>query len=206
MPPGLAAMRAFRNERNYTFMAEKFRYFQFLVYPESAPSGWLEILKKSLGDYAISPVHSSDEEITKPHHHVIYRHNCPVTLDCAKRFIPEGVPANGYVEPVFHATNAQRYLIHLDQPEKEQFKDGVNAITVLNGFPLDLSRELTKIEKQEIRSKCFSWIVDNSIIEYAEFLDSLLELGNPDMFDYAFNHTIAFNAYLKSRRHGGISK
>lgn len=183
---------------------KKFRYFQFLVYPDSAPGDWVEILEKSLGEYAISPVHSGDEEISKPHHHVIYKHGGPCTLDHAKVVIPDAVPANGYVEPCLHPGNAQRYLIHLDQPSKEQFDGGVNAITILNGFPLDLSRELTKTEVREIRAKCFEWIQSYGVVEYAEFLDSLLELGNPDMFDYAFNHTIAFNAYLKSRRHSGM--
>lgn len=205
MPPGLAAWRAFLDKGDSIIMADKFRYFQFLVYPQSAPADWEKILEDSLGDYAISPVHNGDDDISKPHHHVIYKHGNPCSLDFAKSVIPSVVPANGYVEPCMHPGNAQRYLIHLDQPEKEQFPGGVNAIRVLNGFPLDLTRELTKIEKQEIRSKCFAWIVDNSILEYAEFLDSLLELGNPDMFDYAFNHTIAFNAYLKSRRYGGIT-
>ena len=180
---------------------KKYRYFQFLVYQESAPDDWREILKKSLGKYAISPVHSADEEISKPHWHVIYKHGNPCSLDFAKSVIPGGIAANGYVEPCLHPGNAQRYLVHLDQPEKEQFADGVNAITVLNGFPLDLSRELTKAEKQEVRSRCFEWIDENGIVEYAEFLDSLRVLGNPDMFDYGFNHTIAFNAYLKSKRH-----
>ena len=182
---------------------KKWRYFQFLVYPKSAPDGWLDILRDSLGDYAVSPLHSGDSEENEPHYHVIYKHGNSITLDCARQFIPEQVPANGYIEPVIHPTNAQRYLIHLDQKDKEQFQDGENAITILNGFPLDLTRELTKAEKSEVRAQCFNWIRSNSIIEYSELLDSLAELGNPDMFDYAFNHTIAFNAYLKSLRHGG---
>ena len=106
---------------------KKWRYFQFLVYPKSAPDGWLDILRDSLGDYAVSPLHSGDSEENEPHYHVIYKHGNSITLDCARQFIPEQVPANGYIEPVIHPTNAQRYLIHLDQKDKEQFQDGENA-------------------------------------------------------------------------------
>lgn len=185
----------------------KARYFMFLVYPESAPKDWQKSLERSMGMYAISPLHepdASDTEQAKPHYHVIYKHSNSVTLDAAKRAIPDAVPANGYIEPVFHPGNAQRYLIHLDQPEKQQFEGGISTITVINGFPLDLSRELSKVEKCEIRKSIFEWIRDNGINEYSTLLDSLDMLGNPDMFEYAFNHTIAFNAYLKSRRHSGM--
>lgn len=182
---------------------DKFRYFQFLVYPESAPENWFQLLQDSLGMFAVSPLHEPGEE-EKPHHHVIYKHGNPVTLETVRRFIPGGVPANGFIEPVVHPGNAQRYLIHLDHPEKQQFDGGQGAIEVLNGFPLDLTRELSKVEKQQVRKRVFDWIRDNGIVEYSELLDSLDALGDPDVFDYAFGHTIAFNAYLKSRRHGGF--
>lgn len=181
---------------------EKWRYFQFLVYADSAPKDWVSQLRDSLGMYAISPEHEPEGDEKKPHYHVIYKHGNPVALDTARRFIPEGVPANGYIEPVIHPGNAQRYLIHLDQPEKQQFSGGQGEIIALNGFPLDLTRELSKLEKQQVREKIFIWIRENGIDEYAKLLDGLDMLGNPDMFEYAFNHTIAFNAYLKSRRHG----
>ena len=183
--------------------SEKWRYFQFLVYPDSAPENWLQILNDTLGMYAVSPRHEPDDGDSKRHFHVIYKHGNPISLETAKRFIPDQIPANGYFEPVLHPGNAQRYLIHLDQPEKQQFAGGQGCISVLNGFPLDLTRELSKVERQIVRARVFEWIRDNGINEYSKLLDSLDVLGDPDMFDYAFNHTIAFNAYLKSRRHGG---
>ena len=165
----------------------------------------MQTLRDSLGDFAVSPLHHGDNDDSEPHYHVIYRHGNPCSLEYAKGCIPSGIAANGYVEPCKFPTNAQRYLIHLDQPEKEQFEEGQNAITVINGFPLDLSRELTKAERVEIRERCFDWIQQNDITEYCEFLESLRLNGNPDMFDFAFNHTIAFNAFLKSKRHSSAS-
>ena len=64
-----------------------------------------------------------------------------------------------------------------------------------------MKRELSRSELNEVRKKIFEWIRDNDLDEYSTLLDSLDVLGDPDMFEYAFSHTIAFNAYLKSKRH-----
>ena len=180
---------------------DKYRYFAFLVYPETAPVDWKKQLKDTYGMYAISPLHDPDEEQTKPHFHVIYKHPNTVSLDAAKRCIPDNIPANGFIIPLHHPRVYQRYLIHLDDIGKQQFQDGYHAIETLNGFPLDLRKELSETERFEIRSRVFDFIEDNAICEYCDLLNGLQSLGDADMFDYAFNHTIAFNAYLKSKRH-----
>jgi hypothetical protein len=179
----------------------KSTFFVFVTYPESAPKDWMEKLKASHGAFAVSPLHEPDEENAKPHYHVIYKHGGPITLDGAKRVIPAGIAANGYVEPCPHPRGYQRYLVHLDDPEKQQWEgDPRELIWTCGGFPLDLSRELTKAELQGIRADIMAAIRDANLTEYADLLDLLLDSGMWDHFEYAFNHTIAFNAYLASRR------
>lgn len=179
----------------------KKRYFSFLVYEDSAPEDWVGVLRRSHCMFAISPMHQPDEECKKPHWHVMYYSgHGPVTLASAKAAIPEGVPANGYVEPVASAQGSQRYLIHLDDPEKQQFPEGVNSITVLNGFPLDLSRELSKAERAKVRSALFQIIRENGVCEYADFIFGLETMGDPDMLDYACTHTILFSKIIDSQR------
>lgn len=180
---------------------EKYRYFAFIVYPESAPADWQQQLEDSHGEYAISPLHTPDGEDAKPHHHVLYCHGAPTTPAAARRAIPETVPANGCIEPVPAPRGYQRYLIHLDNPDKQQFADGSNAITVLGGFPLDLSKDMSKAERDALRGKLFSLMREQGICEYADLLDGLQDMGAADLFDYAFNHTIAISRYLDSVRH-----
>lgn len=180
---------------------EKSRYFDFLVYEESAPDDWVGVLRRSHCAFAISPIHRPDDECRKSHYHVVfYSGNGPITLAAAKTKIPAGVPANGYVEITASSSGYQRYLIHLDDPDKEQFPDGVNAITLLNGFPLDLTRELSKAEKAKIRLELMGIIRDNGVTEYSDFIFGLMDLGDPDMLDYACNHTILFNGVINSQR------
>lgn len=177
------------------------RHWTFIVYPESAPDDWVGILKRSHGMYAISPLHQPDEEHDKPHYHVIYYHGNTTTPSGAKKAIPQEVPANGYIEAARTVSGLQRYLIHLDDPEKEQFPGGENDITLLNGFPLDLTRELSKSEKAQIRLDLIEIIRSFSFTEYSEFIFYLADKGDPDMLDYACNHTILFNGIITSNRH-----
>lgn len=180
-------------------MVEKTRYFTFLVYPESASSDWLKVLEKSLGAFAISPLHEPDDEVTKPHYHVIYCHGNTVSLEGARKAIPTSVPVNGYIEPVAHPRQLQRYLIHLDQPDKEQFEHGQDEITTMNCFPLDLTREFTKGEMADMKRQCFEICDNYNLVEYCDLLD-YLRSANFDLFDYASNHTVMFNGYLTSKR------
>lgn len=187
-------------------MAEvvKSRHFDFLVYPDSAPDDWVGILRRSHCQFAISPLHAPDDEVKKPHYHVMfYTGRGPITLPAAKQKIPAEVPANGYVEVTASATGYMRYLIHLDDPEKEQFPGGENCINLINGFPLDLTRELTKAEKAAIRSQLVALIRDNGVVEYSDFIFGLEDMGDPDLADYAATHTIFFSKLIDSQRHKG---
>lgn len=179
-------------------MADKHRYLAFEVYEESAPQDWWKTLKETHGMWCRSFHHGEDGG--KDHYHVMYCHGAPTTDAALLRVVPEGIAANGHVEVVPHPRGYMRYLIHLDDPEKEQFEDGANHIECINGFPLDLTKEYTKAERNEQRFRCFQLIRDNGIMEYADLLEGLMEIGQPELFDYACNHTILFRGYLDSRR------
>lgn len=176
-------------------------YAVFLVYPESAPADWWEVLKSSHGSFARSPLHAPDGEESKEHYHVIYKHGTNLNLNGMKRVIPAGIPANGYVELCSHPRNYQRYLVHMDDPEKQQWEgDPRELIETCNGFPLDLSRDFSQAERAEQRKQVFQLIRDNGMVEYADLLEGLMDKGLYDLFDYACNHTILFSHYLASRR------
>lgn len=183
----------------------KKRYWLFVVYPESAPEDWMERLKKTRCCFAISPLHAPDDQNTKPHYHVIYYSPGPITYENACAVIPEGVPANGHVEWAKSPQGSQRYLIHLDDEEKEQFPEGVKAITCLNGFPLDMTRQFSKAELNELRRRILDYIRDFDIVEYADLIYSL-EYFDLDMQDYACTHTILFDRVISSRRNAKQQK
>ena len=177
----------------------KKRYFLFIVYPESAPDDWMDILKRTRCPYAVSPLHQPDDEHDKPHYHVIFYTPGPITLENAYDVIPSEVPANGHIEWAKSSSGSQRYLIHLDDPDKEQFEKGAKAIKILNGFPLDLTREYSAAELRELRRRVLDFIREYEIMEYCDLVYGLEDI-DLDMQDYACNHTILFDRVISSRR------
>lgn len=157
--------------------ATKSRAFTGLVYPDSAPAGWQGVLQDSLGMWLISPLHEPDPvedletgaiKTLKPHYHVMYWHGSPITAKAARSIFESWpwivIPHKSEFFQVGSVRNLSRYFLHLDQRDKQQF-DGKpeELLTALNGFPLDLDRELTRKDKRELKKQTFAFIRDRNI-------------------------------------------
>jgi hypothetical protein len=149
--------------------------------------------------YARSLHHSGFDE-GKDHYHVMYCHGNTLRDEALKRCIPEGIAANGHVEIVTNPRGYMRYLIHLDDPEKEQFEDGRDHIECVNGFPLDLSKEYTQEERKQMKREIFQYIRTCDVLEYCDLIDGLMDDCMYDHADVAANSTITFKGYIDSRR------
>lgn len=100
------------------------RNFATVVYPESAPEDWQDILARHCVPAFISPLHDKDVNPTgepkKPHYHVV--------------LMFEGKKSPSQVKEIFDTINGvgcevvkslrgyARYLCHLDNPEKAQYE------------------------------------------------------------------------------------
>jgi Plasmid replication protein len=100
------------------------RNFATVVYPESAPENWQDILARHCVPAFISPLHDKDINPTgepkKPHYHVV--------------LMFEGKKSISQVTEIFNTINGvgcevvkslrgyARYLCHLDNPEKAQYE------------------------------------------------------------------------------------
>ena len=99
------------------------RNFATVVYPESAPEDWKEILSQQFVPCFISPLHDKDLNPTgepkKPHYHVIVMYEGKKSLDQAKDLFDMfgGVGC----EVIQSIRGYARYLCHLDNPEKAQY-------------------------------------------------------------------------------------
>lgn len=107
------------------------RHFATIVYPESAPENWVDILRDSKVNAFISPLHDADVnpdgEIKKAHYHVLVMFDSPKAPD---QFLELITPFGGVgIEKVNSIRGYARYLCHLDNPEKAQYsKDDVLCI------------------------------------------------------------------------------
>lgn len=177
------------------------RNWAFVIYPESLPKNWKDIITEIGIPMAVSPLHDKDidptGEVKKPHYHCIVTYEGPTSYEVVKRNITDRL--NGTIPIKLESIKGMyRYHIHLDNPEKYQYNDKDRMF--FNGFDKNSINELTKTEVLLLKKQIQHFILDNNIIEYSDLLDILLENECNEMYDVASSHTLFFNNYLCSRR------
>lgn len=178
----------------------KKRYWAFVLYPESAPDNWRELLQQTGLACAVSPLHDKDinptGEIKKAHYHIILCYSGPTTFNSVKKItdnLNQPIPI-----PLEQVRGYFRYLTHKDNPEKYQYND--NEITTINDFDIDNYNDLSVSQIKHIMIDIQRICRDNRIMEYSDLLDFLLDSELFSYLDVAQNHTILFNTYITSQR------
>ena len=96
------------------------RNFATVVYPESAPDNWQEILSEQFVPAFISPLHDNDlnptGEVKKPHYHVMIMFDSVKTREQAQDIF--NLIGGVGCEIVQSLRGYARYLCHLDNPDK----------------------------------------------------------------------------------------
>ena len=183
-----------------TKKAEKKRNWAFVVYPDSAPENWLDILTQTGLEIAISPLHDKDVNPTgepkKPHYHVIACYNGPTSFNVVKKLTDQ---LNAPIPiPLEAVKGYYRYLTHKDNPEKYQYSE--KDIRTLNGFNIANFSELTRGEVLELKKNIHTYIREHDIKEYCDLLDMLFDDNLFNEYDVATNNTLLFSTYIKSRK------
>lgn len=186
--------------------ATKKRNWAFVLYPTEgnppAPADWLEKLKQTGLQIAISPLHDKDtdpdEKEKRPHRHVIAVYGNTTTFNNVKRLTDSlNAPIPIALEQV---RGYYRYLTHKDNPEKHQYDE--KDIILLNGFNIADFTEMSKAEVQAIVRKIHLAIRELVITEYADLMDYLFDRELWQEYEVASGHTVFFQGYLRSCRHG----
>ena len=176
------------------------RNWSLVVYHESAPENWRDILDDYHIPWVESPLHDKDinpdGEIKKPHWHVILIWDGPVTQNAAMK-IAEKVNAPQPVK-LESVRGAYRYFTHMDNPEKYQYDE--KDIKLFNGFDISSYVSLTKEEKYEAIGKIMDIINENGITEYIDLLN-ILRVNDYNLFKVACDNTILFTNVVRSLRH-----
>jgi len=176
----------------------KGRDWTFIVYPESAPKNWRDFLDETRMRWIESPLHDKDTNpdgtIKKAHWHIMLSADGPITLSRVKKIIK---PLNCPVpQKVGSGIGMVRYFIHLDNPEKYQYK--MSDIIGHNGADVAGYFQLTQTSRLSIMKEIVKFIIDNKIDNYADFLEyCILQKDNDDWFEVAIDHnTLAINKLL----------
>ena len=191
-------LKAARDRYDAKRVGKRTRAWACIVYPESAPDGWIESLKSAHIETFISPLHDSDQTATgeakKSHYHVLALFPNPV-LDkaAAEYFRRAGVTAPP--EKVTNARGYARYLVHMDDHDKHRYNE--KDIQCLSGadwkaVALD-DGEAADVTLDEIET----WIDGSGCVSYAA-LCRYARAERPDWTHTIRTHTIHLTALMKS--------
>lgn len=174
------------------------RNFATVVYPESAPENWREILQELKTAVFISPLHdcdcNPDGEVKKAHYHVMLMYEGKKNINTIRELCATfgGVGC----EKVESKRGYARYLCHLDNPEKAQYNPddvttyGGENYTVVIGTVLDKYKAIREM---------IAYCNDNGIISYSDLVEYCM-VNRDDWFRVlADNGTYMVREYLKSK-------
>ncbi|TWO19061.1 Rep family protein, partial [Campylobacter hyointestinalis] len=139
---------------------DKARYWGFLVYPESVAQDWEEVLSVKYGfEWVRSPLHdkdiNADNTPKKPHYHCLIYFNGKKSYNQIKTIMSEiGATAP---QIIHNAKGNVRYMLHLDNPEKAQYK--LSDLKAFNGFDIE-KYIFSEKELNEKRLKAIADIMD----------------------------------------------
>ena len=179
-------------------MAKRTRNFATVVYPESAAADWLDILCDCFVPAFVSPLHNADINPTgekkKEHYHVVIMFDSVKTVEQAKEIFDKigGVGC----EIVNSIRGYARYLCHLDNPEKAQYKQ--EEVKCLCGA--DYSGTIGLVtDKYKAIGEMIDFCIEQDVYSYSE----LLEYCRMYKFEWfrvlCDNGTVVIKEYLKSR-------
>lgn len=175
------------------------RNFATVVYQESAPENWKEILEQEFVPAFISPYHNSDTNPTgekkKSHWHVLIMFEGVKTTDQAKEIFDKigGVGC----EKVNSLRGYARYLCHLDNPEKFQYK--TDEVVSLCGADYLTTISLTT-DKYKAISEMMEFCEKYNIVSFY-LLSKYSFQSRPDWARVlADNGSVYMREYLKSKQ------
>ena len=189
----------------------KGRDWTFLVYPESAPKNWRDVLNATHMRWIESPLHDKDVNPDgskkKPHWHIMLSADGPITEKRINQIIK---PLNGPIpQKVGSSIGMVRYFIHLDNPEKHQYP--MDEIKGHNGADVGSYFQLTQTSRLNIMKDIIKFIYDNNVDNFSDFLMYCIsEKGNDDWFEVAIDrNTLAINKMIDGiwqREHSNTRK
>lgn len=181
---------------------ERTRNWTFVVYPESAPENWREIIDEFHVPWVESPLHDKDVnpdgELKKSHWHVMMMFSSKKSYAQIREITMQLSSPNP--QKVANAKGMVRYFAHLDNPEKYQYSK--NEIIAHGGAEISPYLSVTTAERYELINEMMEFVDSQRIVE----MKSLLDYARRERFDDWFpllcdNSAYIMDSYIKSNRH-----
>lgn len=199
---------------------DRFRNFEFIVYPDSATEDWKDFLKAIHVPVFISPLHDKDKwtrddiirhpdkkvgELKKPHYHVMLMFDGVKRPHAVYESFVRPILGVGYTDHDFDPepdiagiVNSKvgyaRYLCHMDNPEKAPYSPA--DVEQYGGADYMFACNLPKDSVESLKG-ITEFINRNQVPSYALLMNWLME-NKSDWFLVASTHTLYLTQYIKS--------
>lgn len=178
------------------------RNWTIVLYPDSAPDNWREILDELHIEWIESPLHdkdlNADGSLKKPHWHVLLMFGGVKAYEQVIELIK---PLNSPIPQKCHNAKALvRYMAHLDNPEKVKYS--LNDIKAHGG--VDVSELLlpSRSERYTYIGEMMDWCVEEDITEFEDLAMYARREKSDSWFPLLCdNSSYIMSNFLKSRRH-----
>lgn len=178
------------------------RNWTIVLYPDSTPVNWRDIIEEMHIEWVESPLHdrdvNADGEPKKPHWHILLMFggvktfeqvleltdslNCPIPKRC------------------HNSKSLVRYMAHLDNPDKVQYN--VDDIKAHGGVDLPELLRPSSSERYSLIKDMLQYVKSNDVVEFQDLLDYAMQEHMDDWFPLLCdNCTIVVANYIKSARH-----
>lgn len=181
--------------------SDRTRNWTIVVYPESAPENWRDILDDMHIEWVESPLHDKDinanGELKKAHWHVLLLFGGVKSFEQVVDVIK---PLNCPIPQRCHNSKAMvRYMAHLDNPDKVQY----NTSDIISHGGVDLAELLrpSSSERYTLIREMMVYIRENHITEFQDLMDYAMDSEFDTWFPLLCdNSAFVVSNYIKSLR------
>lgn len=186
---------------------KKSKYWAFLLYEDSMPTNYKEIITQWFLPVCISPKHDKDVyeetteshkkgEIKKTHYHVLLCFGNTTTYKTALNYAKE-LGAN-IVKPISSSKGAYDYWTHKNNPEKAQYNE--EDMQYFGGFNTRDYIGKTEHEIDIALNTIIHIINDKNLYELKEVYDYLDKMNLTEYRDLIHHKTLFIKEYVKSKK------
>lgn len=178
----------------------------FLIYQESAPENYLEVLEDLHIPFVLSPWHDKDVnkqtgEFKKSHKHGALFFDSLKSYTQVSELLTKKLNSPAHVEIVMSPKGMYDYFTHAENPDKTSYD--VNQIESGCGF--ELEKFLIEQASNTFLNEVIDLIEENEITEFEELV-KFARKNNYLLLSLVIDKTFFFSKFLDSRRHNPTRK
>lgn len=184
---------------------QRTRNWTFVLYEDSAPDNWRELLEEQFLEWVESPWHdkdvNADGEPKKKHKHILLMFGGVKSYEQVKEItdlLHAPIPQRCH-----NAKAMVRYMAHLDNPEKAQYD--VSEIIPHGGVDLAELLRPSSSERYTLIKEMIDYVRSAAVTEFQDLMDYAAAERFDDWFPLLCDScAFVVGQYIKSQRHRAL--